>query len=209
VVGVVCAVLPDLDALPRLIGRRDFAALGGHRGITHSILFALLTAGVVAMSTSHRFGVSSRRMFAFVTLVILSHGVLDAFTDFGSGVGVAFLSPFSEHRLRAPWQPIAGEFSELLFCFLPLALISAVVLRLRQLPVGFSRGRPVLLGLQTQESQAPEAPLVPASDADRGRHHRLTRSEAHLHLLRRTSEPDDADVDAEVHPPDKRLRQRA
>jgi inner membrane protein len=168
VVGVVCAVLPDLDALPSLFGRRDFAELGGHRGITHSILFALGIASVVAMSTSHRLGVSGPRMFLFVALVTLSHGVLDAFTDFGSGLGVAFLAPFSEHRFTAPWQPIAGEFSELLLCLLPLTLMGAAALRLRKLPLGVQlRKRPVQLGLQTQECQPPNTPLQPPSGADK------------------------------------------
>jgi inner membrane protein len=167
-IGVVCAVLPDLDALPRLLGHRDFAEPGGHRGITHSILFALGIASVAAMTTSHRLGVSGRRMFLFVALVTLSHGVLDAFSDFGSGLGVAFLAPFSEHRFTAPWQPIAGEFSELLVCLLPLALIGTATLRLRQLSLGVQlRERPVQLGLQTLECRPPDRPLQPTSGAER------------------------------------------
>ncbi|HJR60902.1 MAG TPA: metal-dependent hydrolase [Vicinamibacterales bacterium] len=166
VVGVVCATVPDLDAVPRLVGRGDLAILGGHRGITHSILFAVATAGFVTLGASQSLGASRFRIFSCLALATLSHGILDAFTDYGSGVGVAFLSPFSEHRFNAPWQPIKGEFSELLLCLLPLVLMTAAALHVRKLAVGIPfRESPVQLRLQTLESQPPDTPLPPTAVA--------------------------------------------
>ena len=163
VVGVLCATLPDLDALPRLIGRGDFAIFGSHRGITHSIMFAVATAGFMTVGAS-LLGASRLCMFCYVVLAALSHGILDAFTDYGSGVGVAFFSPFSEHRFKAPWQPITGEFTELLLCVLPLILVAAAAVYLRKLPVGVQfRGSPVQLRLQTLGSRPPDKPLHPTS----------------------------------------------
>jgi len=167
-VGMVCATVPDLDAVPRLVGAGDLAVLGGHRGITHSILFAVITAGLVTLAASKKLGVSRACMFSFVAVATLSHGVLDAVTDYGSGPGVAFLSPFSRHRFKAPWQPIAGEFSELLFCLLPLVLMTAAALHLRKLSLGVRfRERPVQLGLHAREPLPADLPLQPTSGEDR------------------------------------------
>jgi inner membrane protein len=154
VVGVVCVILPDVDALPRLIGRADIAALGGHRGFTHSITFAVALAGLLMLGPWQKFEVPRWTVFSYVAVATLSHGVLDAFSDYGSGVGVAFLSPFYEQRFKAPWQPIAGEFSELFFCLLPLVVITGASLRLRKLEVGVHfRENPVQLGIHTVNSQ--------------------------------------------------------
>jgi inner membrane protein len=76
-----------------------------------------------------------------------SHGLLDAMTD--GGLGVAFFSPFDNHRYFLPWRPIhvspigVGRFfserglavlqTELLWIWLPAALlaVSAWLLRRR------------------------------------------------------------------------------
>ena len=39
------------------------------------------------------------------SLVTLSHGVLDAFTD--GGLGIAFFAPFDASRYFFPWRPLA------------------------------------------------------------------------------------------------------
>ena len=147
--GAVCAVVPDLDALPRVVGRPDFAFLGGHRGFTHSITFAALAGLSAGPIFAERLGVSRRWLFAFTAAATLSHGVLDAFSDFGGRVGVAFLSPFSSRRFNAEWQPVRGEFSELLWCLAPLMLLTAGAVRFRGLPHGIgSEEQPTRLGLK-------------------------------------------------------------
>src|SRR4051812_35262328 len=110
ITGAVCAVLPDIDALPRLFGGSDIAAFGGHRAFTHSIAFAVLSGVAVSL-----FRWSQRwRVFAYISCATLSHGVLDAFSNFGQSSGVGFLMPFAATRFQAPWQPIRTEITELL-----------------------------------------------------------------------------------------------
>ena len=80
----------------------------GHRGLTHSLPFALL-AGVVAAALFFRgLGLLSQRWWCVAGLLVLgtaSHGLLDAFTD--AGLGVGFLVPFSNSRWFFPWRPLA------------------------------------------------------------------------------------------------------
>jgi inner membrane protein len=154
IAGVLCAVLPDVDALPRLIGRADLALFGGHRAFTHSILFALATGLIVAMIAPQRWGFARWRVFTFITLATVSHGVLDAFTDFGTPIGVAFLSPFLQTRFISPWRPIAGEFSELLWVLAPLTAATVAVLRMRRMRLGILRAQPVRLELQATAAAA-------------------------------------------------------
>ncbi|MGA3956308.1 metal-dependent hydrolase [Ralstonia nicotianae] len=66
----------------------------GHRGATHSILFALVLA-VVAALVHPLLKSSAWRCAIFVGLATLSHPLLDACTN--GGMGVALLWPFSEH----------------------------------------------------------------------------------------------------------------
>src|SRR3989454_272644 len=76
----------------------------GHRGATHSLVFAVLAGTVTALLLSH----GGRRDFwrtAVVTcLVAVSHPLLDAMTN--GGLGVALLWPLSNARFFAPWRPI-------------------------------------------------------------------------------------------------------
>jgi inner membrane protein len=102
--AIACAVIPDLDAVGFWLGI-PYGNLFGHRGITHSILFALLSAAaataVVARGEPPPIG--NRVLFA-CGLAALSHGLLDAATD--GGLGVAFFSPLSNHRYFFPFRPI-------------------------------------------------------------------------------------------------------
>ena len=135
--AAICAVVPDVDALPRLVGA-DPTMLGGHRGVTHSIAGALCIAAVVTIAAP-RFAVAARgRIAACLALAALSHGLLDAFTNSGTRLGVAFLAPFCDRRFNAPAQPITGEFSDLLLC-LVLLIAAWTFARARGLP--FRMGR--------------------------------------------------------------------
>jgi inner membrane protein len=101
-VAMVCSALPDMDVIGFGFGVR-YGDLWGHRGMTHSILFAV-AIGIVAGicfggSTLERFGQS----LLFFTITC-SHGVLDAMTD--GGLGIAFFSPFDPTRYFLPWRPI-------------------------------------------------------------------------------------------------------
>lgn len=135
VAGCVCTLVPDADVAGFYLGIPYEHPLG-HRGFSHSLLFAVLL-GLLCAWLWRRF-VDPHRPFARLTvffgLAAASHGVLDALTDGGRGVG--FFIPFDNSRYFFPWQPIqvspigaAGFFergwpvllSELWWVWLPAA----------------------------------------------------------------------------------------
>jgi inner membrane protein len=61
VAGAVCSVLPDFDVVGFRFGIR-YADFWGHRGFTHSLIFAALLAGAVAIMAFRR-GTSGRGRF--------------------------------------------------------------------------------------------------------------------------------------------------
>lgn len=100
------AVLPDLDIVAFSFGVPYSHPLG-HRGFSHSLSFALLLAPAATSLTFprlERFGSTWWRVTAAAILACASHGVLDAFTDGGRGVG--FLIPFDDRRFFFPWRPL-------------------------------------------------------------------------------------------------------
>ena len=101
--GVGASILPDIDSLGLSLGI-PYEHILGHRGFSHSILFALLLA-VSAALLYRTLRASPSAAFAVVLISCASHGLLDALTN--GGLGVAFLSPFSNHRFFLPWRPIA------------------------------------------------------------------------------------------------------
>jgi inner membrane protein len=143
VVAASLAVLPDLDVAAFALGI-PYRDLLGHRGLSHSLLFAALCGIAAAWLLFPR--LPRRRRWGLAGLFVLataSHGVLDACTD--GGLGVAFFAPFSSRRSFLPWRPLvvspigvsaffAGHAapvlaSELRWVWLPtLALVAAVVL---------------------------------------------------------------------------------
>ncbi len=129
--GVLAAMLPDADVLAFAL-HVPYADAFGHRGASHSLLFALLLGALAAMLARP---LRSNRLqaAAFVAIGALSHPLLDAFTS--GGLGVALWWPWSDARLFAPWRPIrvspfANQFfsarglqtvlSELRWVWLPL-----------------------------------------------------------------------------------------
>jgi inner membrane protein len=133
--GALASVLPDLDVVGFRLGI-PYAGDLGHRGLSHSFVFAAL-AGLLGASF-HR-SLRSRFITAFLFLFVAtaSHGVLDAFTN--GGLGVAFFWPFSPERHFAPARVIqvspigmarllsyrgaAVLRSELLWIWIPCALV--------------------------------------------------------------------------------------
>jgi inner membrane protein len=102
VLAALCAALPDADVLAFWFGI-PYGDVFGHRGFTHSLLFALLLGlGVVAVF----FRESPRRtaLVVFFFLATASHGLLDALTN--GGLGVAFFAPFMGDRYFFPFRPV-------------------------------------------------------------------------------------------------------
>ena len=109
--GVAFAMLPDADVVGFRLGI-EYADTWGHRGATHALAFAAVCAGALAMVWKEA---RSWIGWAFLTVSMASHGLLDTLTD--GGLGAALLWPVSEARLFAPVTPIrvspigAGFFS--------------------------------------------------------------------------------------------------
>jgi inner membrane protein len=104
-VGVLCTVVPDLDGIGLRLGIPYESPLG-HRGLSHSVFFAVAWSGLMVVLCRTFLHVACwRALFVFLLLCTASHGVLDALTD--GGHGIAFLAPFSDTRYFLPWQPIA------------------------------------------------------------------------------------------------------
>jgi len=100
--AVVCSILPDFDAFGLWAGI-PYSSTFGHRGFTHSIVFAGIIAWVGWMIAQR---LKAKRWVVFLVLFLstLSHGVLDSMTT--GGLGVAFFSPFSNSRFFLPWRVI-------------------------------------------------------------------------------------------------------
>ena len=101
-VTVLCSILPDFDVIGFPFGVR-YGDLWGHRGMTHSLLFAAVAAGVFALALEDK-AHERWKLGGLLFLITASHGVLDALTN--GGLGVAFFSPFDQRRYFFPWRPI-------------------------------------------------------------------------------------------------------
>lgn len=103
--GIICSILPDADVLSFKFGIA-YEAFWGHRGFTHSIVFAFLLGFFVTVVFYSKLISSKKGLYyiLFFSLCTLSHGMLDAMTS--GGLGVAFFSPFNSTRYFFPWRPI-------------------------------------------------------------------------------------------------------
>jgi len=98
--GAALAMLPDADVIGFRLGV-TYGDNWGHRGATHSLLFAgLVTALLLVLWPAAR----SRLAAGFLYLSAASHGLLDTLTN--GGMGVALFWPFDTTRYFAPWHPI-------------------------------------------------------------------------------------------------------
>jgi inner membrane protein len=102
--AAACAMLPDVDVLGFRFGIH-YGDLFGHRGFTHSLLFAALVAATVTLFLRHKDLHGDLRVLLCLFLATASHGVLDAFTN--GGLGAAFFAPFDRTRYFFPIRPIA------------------------------------------------------------------------------------------------------
>jgi inner membrane protein len=99
--AVFCAILPDFDVISFKLGI-PYGDFWGHRGFTHSIVFAIIVGFLVAFL----FYRNKKTIWyaVFFSLATVSHSLLDALTT--GGLGVAFFSPFENSRYFFPWRPI-------------------------------------------------------------------------------------------------------
>ena len=145
--GAVCSILPDADVIGVPLGI-PFGSVWGHRGLSHSLLFAAaLAAVVVALGFRHvPEGVSRARLWVYFFVATASHGVLDALTN--GGPGIAFFAPLHDTRYFFPVRPVLvsplgirpffSEWglrvieSELLWIWLPAIALAALAVIVRK-----------------------------------------------------------------------------
>lgn len=106
VAGMILSMLPDADVIAFGMGI-PYESQFGHRGITHSILFAVGISVIITLLFHRKQHYDfksflSINLFLFVSTV--SHGILDAMTT--GGLGVGFFIPFSDQRYFLPFRPI-------------------------------------------------------------------------------------------------------
>ena len=138
--SMLCAMVPDLDSIGLYLGV-PYGHILGHRGFSHSPLFALVLAIGVCLVGLRSISPRSRTWWwclAILTLSTASHGLLDAVTT--APYGVAFLVPFSDERILLPWllvpavavgwdfftRPVSSAFvtmAEIQVFWMPLLLI--------------------------------------------------------------------------------------
>ena len=104
--AMLCTVIPDADVLAFPLGLPYEHPLG-HRGFSHSILFAFLFALFIVKLFFKESRLSSGRGLLLLLLFFfstLSHSILDAMTT--GGLGVGYLIPFHNERYFFGWRPI-------------------------------------------------------------------------------------------------------
>lgn len=97
---VLSAIIPDIDVLGFYLGIPYDAPLG-HRGFSHSIVFAVLWTLLLLLFFKKQRSILNGFLLCLATL---SHSVLDALTNGGRGVG--FFIPFDTTRYFFPYRPI-------------------------------------------------------------------------------------------------------
>lgn len=138
--AIASSIMPDIDVLAFKYGV-PYEHMLGHRGITHSIFFAVLWSAILVF-TFHASSIKKDKwlLFSLYFLATVSHAFLDAITT--GGMGVAFFAPFDNDRYFFPWRLIkvspisASRFfsewglkvlaSEAKYIGLPCLLISGV-----------------------------------------------------------------------------------
>jgi inner membrane protein len=134
--AAVLPVLPDLDAF-------SLAGYGtplGHRGFTHSLVFALGLGLIAAGLTYRYFRTSWWGLTGLCFAIIASHGLLDAFTKGGAGIPFFWplpgrfgnWGPLPASNIGLDWPDrrfleIFGR--ELLWIWLPCALLACFAQR--------------------------------------------------------------------------------
>jgi inner membrane protein len=94
----LASILPDVDNISRLWGMDAYII--HHRGITHSLLFAVISSSLLAIVFEKSSSTASTIAVFTVTLSgMLFHLYMDLITSYGTQI----LLPFTNHRFRLDW----------------------------------------------------------------------------------------------------------
>ena len=122
--GMIAQSFPDIDFIAASWLNTPSALLA-HRGFTHSILFAVIVALIMAILANrwHRpHNISFTRWMFFFSAAILAHIFIDAFNNYGVG----WFEPFSHYRISFNAIYVADPF----FSAAPgIALIMLLILK--------------------------------------------------------------------------------
>jgi inner membrane protein len=102
-VAATVSALPDADVLGFALGIPYSHPLG-HRGLSHGLPFALTLGALASLWLRGRDRPHALALGILLAAACASHGVLDAATD--GGLGIGFWLPFSDARYFLPWRPI-------------------------------------------------------------------------------------------------------
>jgi len=149
--GALVAVAPDLDIVGRAFAVPHYALLG-HRGISHSLLFAAALACLAVP-----FMPAGRRLWSglFLFAAAASHGLGDMFTHGSKGIMLWW--PLTEARFGWQLQPVEASgilgrsiadgslpgilLSELLWLVLPALLLAVLYRRYRRSYIDLAKGQ--------------------------------------------------------------------
>jgi inner membrane protein len=145
ILGICFSILPDLDIIAFRLGI-PYGSPFGHRGFSHSIVAALLLS-TAAVPLARTLKARPFVVFWFLSLSMLSHGILDAFTRNATN-GVALFWPLSSERFLFSFRPIEASpislqrfmserglqvlWSEVVWVWTPLLAIGLVGLLIRR-----------------------------------------------------------------------------
>ncbi|WP_406682751.1 metal-dependent hydrolase [Seonamhaeicola sp. MEBiC1930] len=136
IAAIFSAIFPDFDVVAFKLGI-PYEHPFGHRGFTHSIVFAVFWALFLMFTLGRN---NKIIWFLVIFLSTASHGVFDAMTSGGKGVG--FFIPLNNERFFFPFREIKVSpigvkkflsewglrviFSEIKYIFIPCFLILVV-----------------------------------------------------------------------------------
>lgn len=117
ILSTLCQWVPDIDTFSYLFAIDERHPLG-HRGLTHSGVFALALAFTVMTIFYRSYRLNRTQWwgcYIWFFVITLFHGIFDALVD--AALGVAFFWPLSLERYRFAWRPLMDvpiRFSEFL-----------------------------------------------------------------------------------------------
>lgn len=139
VLMIFLTLFPDLDVIAFRFGV-PYESQWGHRGFSHSIVFALLLS-FFFLPFSDYFKTTKRTLYVLTFLSTLSHSLMDALTN--GGLGVALFWPLTSERYFFPLRPVEVSpigvrgflslrglivvFSEILWIWIPIMCSSLLV----------------------------------------------------------------------------------
>lgn len=104
--GLLLSLIPDADVLVLRLGV-PYESEFGHRGASHSLLFAFTAATICALTYARAYSRTFFWSWLYLFICAASHALLDTCTN--AGHGAAILWPLSEQRFFAPFRPIEAS----------------------------------------------------------------------------------------------------